>query len=60
MQNGRHFANDILKYIFLYENCCISNHISLKLDPKCRSRGSFKQQASSRESIIWTTNGLIY
>ena len=33
-QNGRHFANDILKCIFLNENVWIPNNISLKFVPK--------------------------
>ena len=32
-QNGRHFADDIFKFIFLYENCCILIKISLKFVP---------------------------
>ena len=32
-QNGRNFADDILKYIFSDENCCILIEISLKFDP---------------------------
>ena len=35
-QNGRHFADDIFKCIFLNENARISLHISLKLVPKVR------------------------
>ena len=33
-QNGRHFADDILKYIFLNENIWIPIGISLKFVPK--------------------------
>ena len=33
-QNGRHFADDIFKCIFLNENIWISNKISLKFVPK--------------------------
>ena len=33
-QNGQHFADDILKSNFLYENCYILLHNSLKLVPK--------------------------
>ena len=33
-QNGRHFAGDILKWIFLNENITISIKISLKFVPK--------------------------
>ena len=35
-QNGRHFADDIFKCIFLKENIWISNKISLKFVPKVR------------------------
>ena len=34
-QNGRHFADDTLKRIFLNENVRISIKISLKFVPKC-------------------------
>ena len=30
IQNGHRFADDILKLIFLYENCCILIKISMK------------------------------
>ena len=33
-QNGRHFADDILKCIFFNENVCISIEIPLKFGPK--------------------------
>ena len=33
-QNGRHFPNDIFKFIFLNENVLISIKISLKFVPK--------------------------
>ena len=33
-QNGRHFADNIFKCIFLNENVCISINISLKFVPK--------------------------
>ena len=35
-QNGRHFADDIFRRIFLNENVCISLKISLKFVPKVR------------------------
>ena len=35
-QNGRHFADDIFKCIFLNENASISTNISLKFVPKGR------------------------
>ena len=33
-QNGRHFPDNIFKYIFLYENIWITINISLKFVPK--------------------------
>ena len=33
-QNGRHFADDIIKFIFFNENSCISINISLKFVPE--------------------------
>ena len=33
-QNGRHFAKDILRCIFMNEKFCILIEISLKSDPK--------------------------
>ena len=33
-QNGRHYADDIFKLIFLYEKCYILIRISLKIVPK--------------------------
>ena len=35
-QNGRHFADDVFKYIFMNENVWISFKISLKFVPKGR------------------------
>ena len=34
-QNGRHFADDIFKYIFLNENCYFIFKFHLKFVPKC-------------------------
>ena len=34
MQNGRYFADDIFKCIFLYENVWIPIKISMKFVPK--------------------------
>ena len=34
-QNGHHFAHDIFKRIFVYENFCISIQISLTYIPMC-------------------------
>ena len=33
-QNGRHFPDDIFKWIFMNKNICISIRISLSFDPK--------------------------
>ena len=63
-QNGRRFADDTLKRIFLNENVRISIKISLKFVPKCPInnitalvqimawRRSLRQQA-----IIWINDG---
>ena len=45
-QKGRHFADDILKCIFLNENVWIPIEISLKLVPKVPI-----------DIIIWTNDG---
>ena len=45
--NGRHCADDILKLLFVYENCCILIQMSLRFIPN--------QQKSS----IRTDNGLL-
>ena len=42
MQNGRHFADDIFKCIFLNENVWIPIKISMKFVPK----GQIKQYSS--------------
>ena len=66
-QNGRHFADDIFKCIFLNENFWLSNDISLNL---CLFRvclinnviiGSDNGLAPTRrQAIIRTNNGLVY
>ena len=63
-QNGRHFADDIFKCIFLKENIWIPIKISLKFVPK----GSINNipacigldnglVPSRRQAIIWTNDG---
>ena len=62
-QSGRHFPDDIFKYIFLNENVWISIKISLNV---C-SQGSNQQYSSigsdnglapsRRQAIIWTEDG---
>ena len=59
-QNGRHFPDDILKWIFLNENVWISINISLKFVP----RGPINNittlvqvMAWRRQAIIWTNDG---
>ena len=58
-QNGFHFPDDILKYIFLNEKLCISIKISLKFDPKgsinnIRIRLDNGLMPVRRQAIIWT------
>ena len=63
-QNGRHFADDIFKCIFLNENVWIPIKISLKFVPK----GPINKYSSissdnglapaRRQAIIWTNDGL--
>ena len=55
-QNGRHFPDAILKWIFLNENVWISSKISLKFVPRGASIGSDNGLAPTRhQAIIWTT-----
>ena len=62
-QNGRHFADDIFKCIFLTENTQILLKISLEFVPKVRinnipSIGSDNGLAPARQkAIIWTNDG---
>ena len=59
-QNGRHFADDIFKCIFLTENVWISMNISLKFVPKVQinnsSIGSDNGLAPTRWQAIVRTN----
>ena len=61
-QDGRHFADDILKCIFLNEDVWIANEISLKFVPKgpnwqYSSIGLDNGLAPSRrQAIIWTND----
>ena len=60
--NGRHFADAILKCIFLNENVWILIEISLKFVPKGSidniSTGSDNGLAPTRrQAIIWTNDG---
>ena len=48
-QNGRHFADDIFKYIFLNENVKISINISSKFVPK----GQINNIAALVQMIAW-------
>ena len=54
-QNGRHFADDIFKCIFLNENVWIPIKISLKFVPK----GPINNipAPARRQAIIWTNDG---
>ena len=64
-QNGRYFARDISKVIFLYDNVCILIHIFTEICPqgsnwKQASFGSANGLAPSRrQDIISTNDGLI-
>ena len=51
-QNGRHFADDIFKCIFLNENVWISNKISLKFVPK----GPINNIPALVQIIIWSND----
>ena len=50
-RNGRHFANDILKYILLNEMLCMLISISLKFVPK--------SVIDSKSSLV-SGNGLVH
>ena len=61
-QNGRHFADNPFKCIFLNENVGISIKISLNFVTACQysSIGSDNDLAPTRRlAIIWTNDGLI-
>ena len=52
-QNGRHFADDVFKYIFMNENVWISIKISLKFVPK----GPFNNSPSLVQIMPWRRPG---
>ena len=52
-QNGRHFADDIFRCIFLNENVCISIKISLKFVPK----GSINNIPALVQIMAWRRPG---
>ena len=52
-QNGRHFADDTFKYIFLNENVIISAKISLKFVPK----GPINNIAALVQIMAWRRPG---
>ena len=52
-QDGRHFPDDIFKYIFLNENISISIIISLRFVPKSHINNT----PTRRQAIIWTNYG---
>ena len=59
-QNGRQFADDLFKRIFLNENVCILTKISLKLvprDPIYNISALVQIMAWRRQAIIWTNDG---
>ena len=58
-QNGRHFADDTFKTIFLNGNIRISINISLKFVPKVPINNiPALVQPTRRQAIIWTNDGL--
>ena len=58
-QNGRRFADDTFKYIFLNENVIIWAEISLKFVPKDQINNipPLVQSPGRRQAIIWTNDG---
>ena len=52
-QNGRHFADDLFKCIFLNEKFCISIRISLKIVPKC----SIDNKSALVQVMVWRRTG---
>ena len=54
-RNGRHFADDTFKRIFLNTNVTISIKISLKFVPSIGSDNGLAP--SRRQTIIWTNDG---
>ena len=52
-QNGRHFADDIFKCIFLNENAWISSKISLKIVPK----GPINKIPALVQIMAWRRSG---
>ena len=58
-QNGRQFADDTFKRIFMNENVRISINISLKFVPKglINNIPALVQIMAWRRAIIWTNDG---
>ena len=58
-QNGRHFADDFFKYVFLYENMSIWINISLKFVPngEINNIPALVQIMAWRQAIIWNIDG---
>ena len=63
-QDGCHFADDILKLIYLYQNCGILIQISLKIVPKClidNISASPKDLVTiKRQAMSWTNDGPVH
>ena len=56
-RDGRHFACEISKCIFSYENC----FILIKFSPKHVRKGPIENNPTSRrQAIIWTSDGLVW
>ena len=64
-QNGRHFADDVFKCLFLTENFWISDNISLKYVhrlklTKCHLWRRKGLVLNRRQAFFWTNDGLVY
>ena len=58
-QEGRHFADDVFRCIFIHEKFCILIKISLKFVPK-GPIGNNGFAPNKRQAIIWTNADLIH
>ena len=57
-QNGRHFPDDIVKWIFLNENACISIKISIKMSSKFVSRVAINIIPALVHIMAWCQPGI--
>ena len=60
---GRNFTDDILKFTFLYKNCCILIQISFKFSPKIPINNNTKRvqimARDKRQVFAWTNDGQV-